>query len=329
MKQIKTAEGFRLDVPYVLITPARDEQAHLQRTIEGVCSQTAKPSRWIIVDDRSTDRTAEIVSSYLPSCEFIRLLRITEGRGRHFGHKAAAFNAGLQLLRGCEYDYIGNLDADIALPPEYYENILAEFRSNPSLGIAGGSVATRFRSDFVRLMVAADSVPGAVQLFRKQCFEQIGGAYMVLERGGIDAAAEIMARMRGWEVQSFPEYAVRELRLTGTASHGLLQSKYVEGKRFHSLGYDTAFYLTRAIYKMAARPFLIGSIAATAGFLAARLRQWPIALPPEVVSHLRAEQRLKLKWLMYKIIAGSSTLDNQRSCYMRSTARTRRMNTKD
>jgi glycosyltransferase involved in cell wall biosynthesis len=282
-----------------LITPARDEQAHLQRTIEGVCSQTVKPSRWIIVDDRSTDRTADIVSSYLPSCDFLRLLRISEGSGRHFGHKANAFNAGLQLLRDCEYEFIGNLDADIGLPPDYYENILAEFRSNPALGIAGGTVATRFRSGFVRLTVAADSVPGAVQLFRRGCFEQIGGAYMVLERGGIDAAAEIMARMKGWDVQSFPEYTVREFRLTGTASNGLLRSKYNEGTRFHSLGYGTVFYLMRAIYKMTDRPFLTGSIAAVAGFLAARLGQRPIALPSDVVAHLRAEQTLKLKWLMH------------------------------
>lgn len=285
--------------PFALITPARDEQAHLQRTIEAVCSQTAKPSRWIIVDDRSTDRTASIVSSYLPSCKFLRLLRMSEGSGRNFGHKANAFNAGLQLLKDCEYEFIGNLDADIALPPDYFNNILGEFRSNPALGIAGGIVETKFRSGFVRFKIAADSVPGAVQLFRRGCFEQIGGAYMVLERGGIDAAAEIMARMKGWEVQSFPEYAVREFRLTGTASNGLLRSKYNEGARFHSLGYDSAFYLTRAIYKMTERPFLAGSIAAAAGFLKARLGHRPIALPCDVVAHLRAEQRLKLKWLIH------------------------------
>jgi len=287
---------------YVLITPARNEQAFLERTIEGVLSQSVKPLRWIIVDDRSSDNTAQIVSSHLLSCDFLRLLKITDSGGRHFGHKANAFNAAVRSLSDCDYEFIGNLDADIALPPQYYERVLAKFESDPTLGLAGGSVETKLRNGFVSLMVAPDSVSGAVQLFRRACFEQIGGGYLALERGGIDAAAEVVTRMKGWRVRSFQEITVRENRYMGTANHRFLRSRMNEGARFHSLGYDTTFFLLRAIYRMKSKPYVIGSLGALIGFLAARLRREPIALSSEVVAYLQNEQRTKLKMKLAKVL---------------------------
>lgn len=279
---------------YVIITPARNEEAFLADAIESVAAQTIKPTRWVIVDDRSTDHTAEIVERYLPTSSFIRLLRLNGDGGRHFGKKAAAFNAGLQLIQDVDYSYIGNLDADITLPSNYYESVLREFETNPGLGVAGGTVYTKAGKRGVRLDAAADSVPGAVQLFRKPCFDAIGGRYLPLEWGGIDAAAEIMARMNGWIVQQFPGITACEQRRIGTASSGSLMARYKEGVLFHSLGYGTLFYLVRAFYKMQYWPWVVGSLVALVGFLSARLRKLPISLPSEVVEYLRSEQRRKL-----------------------------------
>jgi glycosyltransferase involved in cell wall biosynthesis len=284
---------------YVLVTAARNESAFLPATIETVAAQTHRPARWVIVDDRSTDSTSEVIRGYLPSCGFIRLLTIPGDGATNFGKKAAAFNAGLELLRDIDYSYVGNLDADTTLPHSYYETLLREFERDPELGIAGGAVYSRNGTDFIPINAAADSVPGAIQLFRRSCFDDVGGRYLLLEKGGIDAAAEIMARMRGWEVRQYPDIRVHERRRTGTSSGGTLLAKYREGLRFHSLGYGTLFYLLRSAYKLRDRPFVLGSMAALAGFLSARLLRHPISMPPEVVLYLQAEQKQKLRlWIL-------------------------------
>lgn len=292
-------------LPYVLITPARNEEAFLAETIQGVLSQTVLPARWVIVDDRSTDRTAEIIRRFLPAYPFMRLLSLSGDVSRSFGKKAAAFNAGLELLDGIGYDYIGNLDADIKLPPEYYESVLREFERDPGLGVVGGTVFTLAGGRPIRLDAAADSVPGAVQLFRKQCFRDIGGGYLLLQQGGIDAAAEVMARMHGWEVRQILSVSVQEQRRMGTAADGDLAAKYKEGIRFHSLGYDTLYYLVRAIYKMQFKPKVIGSLIAVAGFMVARFTAQPISLPSEVVAYLRVEQKRKLRALTSGLFRGN------------------------
>jgi glycosyltransferase involved in cell wall biosynthesis len=292
-------------LPYVLITPARNEEAFLGDTIQGVLSQTVPPARWVIVDDRSTDRTAEIVKGFLPAHPFMRLLSLSGDVSRSFGKKASAFNAGIELLEGIEYSFLGNLDADMKLPPGYYESVLGEFERDPSLGVGGGTVFTLAGGMPVRLDAAADSVPGAVQLFRKECFRDIGGKYLLLEQGGIDAAAEVMARMRGWSVRQLPGVAAQEQRRMGTAADGDLAAKYKEGTRFHSLGYGTLYYLVRAVYKMRFKPRVIGSLVAVAGFLVARFTAQPISLPSEVVAYLQAEQKLKLRALASGLFRGN------------------------
>jgi len=130
----------------------------------------------------------------------------------------------------------------------------------------------------------------------------MGGGYLALERGGIDAAAEIIARMNGWQVQSFPNCAAQESRLTGTASNGVILAKFREGERFHSLGYRTVFYLLRSVLKMKSQPLVVGSLIALAGFMTARLMRQPIALPNEVVKYLRSEQKAKLRQYMSKAL---------------------------
>jgi glycosyltransferase involved in cell wall biosynthesis len=286
-----------MDAKYVIITPAKDEQETIEKTIESIIHQTVRPSCWVIVDDGSTDRTAEIVQSYLPSHGYMRLLKRRSGR-REFGSKVTAFNAGYQLLEGSEHSFIGNLDADISLEPNYYERILAEFQRDPRLGIAGGSVHTKIGNRFITADRTTDSVAGAVQLFRKECFDGIGG-YIPLTRGGTDGAAEIMARMNGWSVRKFVDISVYEHRRTGSAQHGVLGARYAEGICFHSLGYSSLFYLLRCIYRVKDRPFVLGCVWALLGFIAAGLKRDPICVPPQVVSYLRSEQMGKLRRMFF------------------------------
>jgi len=279
---------------YVLITPAKNEELFIRNVLDSVVSQTHRPLRWIIVDDSSTDRTAEIIHEYVTKYDFISLLKIQTDGQRNFGRKAIAFNSGVAMVQNLEYSYIGNLDADISLAPDYFQNIVNEFKKNPKLGISGGIVYAKVGSKFVTGDKTLDSVGGAVQLFRRECFEQIGG-YLPLKQGGIDAAAEITARMKGWTVRKCPENRVWEHRLTGTANDGVAAANFKLGMRFHSLGYGTFFYVIRSITKIKHKPYLVGSMLALVGFLYARLRHYPITLPNEIVSYLRQEQNQKLR----------------------------------
>jgi len=219
--------------------------------------------------------------------------------GRSFGNKVLAFNRGLAEVRDIPWNYIGNLDADISLAPGYYENIIRELERGARLGVAGGIVFTRIADSFATDDNTLDSVAGAVQLFRRSCFEAIGG-YVPLPFGGIDAAAEIKARMHGWIVRKFPENRVYEHRRTGTATARPLASRLHEGRLFHSLGYGPLFYFLRCLYRLGDRPKIIGSTAALGGYLMSVVRRRPIVLPPDAVSYLRAEQREKLRSMLMR-----------------------------
>jgi len=278
---------------YVIITPAHNEEAFIEKTIRSMIAQSTPPLRWIIVNDASNDSTAKIVAQHLQECNFLRLVTIERPPGRDFTNKVTAFRRGFAELADCNYDFLGNLDADVSFTDDYFALLLREFALDSKLGIAGGMVATRVGSQYISQEVALDSVAGAVQLFRRTCFEDIGG-YHALPRGGIDAAAEIKARMKGWRVRTFAQHKVLEHRRTGTASASPLKARLNEGRRLYCLGYDFSFYVLRCLYRFTDRPWMIGSIVALWGFVSSWLRREPIALPIDVVLYLRAEQRSKI-----------------------------------
>jgi glycosyltransferase involved in cell wall biosynthesis len=283
--------------PFIIITPAHNEAAFIAKTAESVIAQTVRPLKWIVVDDASTDGTSSIIENYARQYPFVELITVKRPPGRHFGNKVNAFNAGCQRVSSSEYELIGNLDADIEMDSDYYEKLLNRFQADPKLGVGGGMVHTRLDGDFVTQNVALDSVAGAVQLFRKECFEKMGG-YKPMPNGGIDTAAEIAVRMQGFTARTFPELVVREHRLTGSAVSGPLGARLKEGRRMHSLGYSPLFFLFRCIYRMFERPSVVGSMAAYWGFLASVIARRPIAVSGEMVRFLRAEQHLKLRHLL-------------------------------
>lgn len=279
---------------YVIVTPAHNEEAFIGLTLASMIAQTIQPLRWVIVNDGSTDRTAEIVAGYAARYPFIELVDVTRGGDRNFGNKVRAFDRGLARCGDCARDFVGNIDADISFEPDYFEKILATFATNPQLGIAGGSVASKNGDRYISQDVAEDSVAGAVQLFRRACFEQIGG-YRALPGGGCDAAAEIMARMHGWRVRTVASAGVLEHRRTGTATARPLVARWREGRRFRSLGYGLLFFGLRCMYRSKERPRVIGGIAALLGYVHATAQRCPVVLPDDAVRFLRAEQKTKLR----------------------------------
>ncbi|MEI8340151.1 MAG: glycosyltransferase family A protein [Verrucomicrobiota bacterium] len=281
---------------YVIITPAHNEAAYIEKTIISVVAQTIRPLKWVIVNDSSTDRTPEIVKHYSNEHGFIQLLNIERDGGRHFANKVRAFNCGLTELSHLNYEYIGNLDADIFVQDHYYETILSGFKCDAKLGIAGGMVYTKMGDKFVTEDGTLDSIGGAVQLFRRRCFQDIGG-YLPLPYGGEDAAAEITARMKGWKVRKDPALKVFENRRTGSGEPNRIGARVREGQRMHSLGYDPAFFFMRCLFRATDSPCIIGSIATLLGYADSLFYRRPVVLSEKVASYLKKEQRGRLKRL--------------------------------
>jgi glycosyltransferase involved in cell wall biosynthesis len=280
---------------YVVITPARNEEAHIERLIESVVAQTVRPRRYVIVSDGSTDRTDEIVQRLADEHDFITFVRAGDeaGAGKNFGSKVLAFNAGYRKLDGLTYDYIGNLDADVSFGPDYFETLMLRFEADPDLGLAGGDIHEIIGGEARARSAAKDSICGAVQLFRRACFEEIGG-YRALPRGGIDAAAEIMARMKGWRVQVQQDLPVIAHRPVMTGNKGPLGTRFNKGVQNQYLGYHPLFHLAVCAKHILQPPYVTGGLWMLAGYISSALRGTPHAVSPEVVNYLRREQLARL-----------------------------------
>jgi poly-beta-1,6-N-acetyl-D-glucosamine synthase len=280
---------------YVLVTAAYNERKIIEQVIRSIVAQTVQPYKWIIVSDGSTDGTDEIVKRYAAKHDYIELCRISEDHPRNFAAQVHAINRGLSLLSGSEYEFVGNMDADITLEPDYFEKLLNEFRDDPKLGLGGGTIYERSgKGDFKeRRGNNIASVAHACQLFRRECFEQMGGAYFPLPYGGPDTHAEIVARMNCWRVMSFKNLKVFHHRPTGSVG-GVLRGKFRQGKMDYSLGTLPLFEVIKLGRRTIMEPFLIGSIVRFAGFLDSyRLREGR-AVPDDFVFYLRQEQRQRL-----------------------------------
>jgi len=279
---------------YVLVTAAYNEEKFLPLTIDSVLSQTVLPKEWIIVSDASTDRTDEIVLRYAKQNPLIRLLRVSEDHPRNFSAQVNAINLGCADLRASDYGFLGNLDADVSFGPNYFSGLLERFSANPKLGLAGGVI--REKDGTITLAPRGErlqAVPHALQLFRRQCYDDIGG-YPALPYGGPDVYAEVMARMKGWVVEGFPDLVVQHHRYTSSAG-GQLRGRFRQGLMDFSLGYYPVFEALKCVRRLREQPFAIGAIVRMAGFCwAYRAVKRPL-VPDDFVDFLRREQRQRMR----------------------------------
>jgi biofilm PGA synthesis N-glycosyltransferase PgaC len=280
---------------YVLITPSRNEAQFIEETLKSVVGQTILPLKWVIVNDGSTDATGEIVAKYAAQYSWIELVNRPLRKDRHFAAKVEAFNAGWERVKQLPYEIIGNLDADVSLDPDHFEFLLSKFHEDSRLGVAG----TVFREPS-GYNSADDSfegqtyVSGQCQIFRRQCFEEIGG-YVPSKVGGIDWMAVKTARMSGWNTRSFREKSFLHHRPLGTADRGVIAKNFTYGKKDYALGGHPLWQIFRCVYRMKTSPYLIGGAALFAGYLGAFVTRAERPVSPELMRFHRREQMLKLK----------------------------------
>jgi len=282
---------------YVLVTAAYNEERHITETLRSVTSQTLLPRRWIIVSDGSTDRTDEIVRSWANHYPFIEFVRVEKTEKHNFAAKVHALRRGFARLESDYYDFVGVLDADVSFEPDYFARLLEHFAREPRLGVAGGGIEQLVHGKIVPRRKDPNTVAGAVQFLRRECFEQTGGL-PALEYGGEDAAMEIAARMRGWQTRTFPELKVVHFGLVGAGAGGPLKARFKWGRMNFHLGYHPLFQLARSVYRVGERPVLLGSLAELLGFTVGKAQDRHPSVDGEFVRYLRREQLTKLKNLL-------------------------------
>ena len=283
-----------------LITPARNEEAFIEGALRSVVAQTVPPNRWIIVSDGSTDRTDAIVRGYAERYHWIELLRLPPHADRQFAAKANAFNSGYARLAGAPFDVVGNLDADITFEPDYFEFLLGCFAGHPRLGVAG----TPFVEDasepgdhtYGHSFANLEHVSGACQLFRRECFEAVGG-YVPVRGGAVDWIAVTTARMKGWETRTFLEKTCRHHRKlgTGTGTHNPLRMRFHYGLKAYYVGGHPGWELLRGTFQMRKKPWVIGGGAFLAGYLWASLTRMERPVSGELMAFHRKEQMSRLR----------------------------------
>lgn len=280
---------------YVLVTPARNEAQFIELTLRSVVAQTVRPLKWVIVSDGSTDGTDEIVGKYVAEHPWIELVRMPERRERHFAGKVQAFNAGYARLKELSYDVIGSLDGDISFDEGYFACLLGHVADEPQLGLVG----TPFRESssneiYDYRFQSVEYVSGACHLFRRRCFEEIGG-YIPIKGGGIDRAAVFTAKMRGWKTRTFTEKECVHHRAMGTAQSSGLAARFRDGVQDYAFGNHPIWELCRTAYQMTKRPFVIGGMVLMSGYVWSTVRRAQRSVSRELVEFQRREQMQRLK----------------------------------
>lgn len=297
-------------LPYILITPARNEEAYIEKTIDSVVSQTILPLKWVIVSDGSTDRTDQIVKKHASQHDWIELLRMPEHANRQFAAKAHCFNTGYDLVRGMDFGVIGNLDADISFDHGYFEFLLDKFARIPKLGVAGTPFVEESGRMYDYRFTNIEHVSGACQLFRRKCFEEVGG-YIPVKGGAIDWIAVTTARMKGWQTRTFLEKTCLHHRKLGTGSDSQLMVRFRYGQKAYYVGGDPLWECLRGVFQMREWPFFVGGVSFLMGYSWAFLTRMERPVSEELMAFYRAEQRARLRKMVWFLPARSRTITDQ------------------
>ena len=293
---------------YVLITPARNEAAFIELTLASMFKQTVLPVKWVIVSDGSTDGTDDIVKKYTEKYKWIELLRMPERVERHFAGKVHAFNAGYSRVRDLRYDIIGNLDADISFEEDYFSFLLSKFVENPRLGV-GGTPFIEESQQYDYRFTSIEHVSGQCQMFRRECFESIGG-YVPMKEGGIDLVAVITARMKGWQTRTFPGKIFVHHRKMGTGIYIGLKAPFRGGYHDYLMGGHPVWQIFRSIYQMRFRPYVVYGCALLVGYFWAMVTRAERPVSMEFVTFRRKEQMHRLKEILTKLIMPAQLRDS-------------------
>jgi poly-beta-1,6-N-acetyl-D-glucosamine synthase len=277
---------------YVVVTPVRDEEAYLASTIECVAAQTILPAEWIIVDDGSKDNTGKIIEEYASRYPWIRPVhRKDRGFRKAGGGVVDAFNDGYGAVTCKDWEFIVKLDGDLAFEPDYFEKCFDEFERDPKLGVGGGVICYVINGVKTFEEAPAFHVRGATKIYRKECWDGIGGFWPA---PGWDTLDEVKANSLGWNTRSFRNLHLLHYRETGSAD-GLWPTLVKYGRANYICGYHPLFMFSKCIVRLLQKPYVLGSIWLMYGFVTGYLKHIPQVDDPATIAYLRRQQLSRLR----------------------------------
>lgn len=274
---------------YALITPCRDEAAYLQTTIDTVAAQTVPPTKWVIVDDGSTDETPRILERAAREHSFIQVVRRQDRGRRAVGPGVIeAFYDGLAAIDLHEYDYVCKFDGDLEMPPRYFERVIELFDADPYLGTLSGKLYLRY-DDPPRLVeerCGDENSVGPAKFYRVQCFRDIGGFVRQVSWDGIDGH---LCRMNGWVARSTdePDLRIIHLRRMGSSEQSFWTGRVRWGRGKYFMGSAPYYVLAVSAYRMFERPWIISGVGILWGYLKAMLARHERYRDRGYLRHLR------------------------------------------
>ncbi len=285
---------------YALVTAAKNEAGFIGQTLQSVIRQTVQPRKWVIVDDGSTDATPDIVTELARQYQFIELIRSDQAHGRRtFASQVFAAAQGFERVKALNTAFVGFLDADILLDDDYYACLLGKFAADRRLGLVGGRVLDQHVGKLVDIRAGSEEfhVPGGVQFFRRECYDQTGG-YVPLELGGQDVLVEMRALSLGWQVRTFGEVKAIHLKPEGAGGEGSWRRSIKQGRRLYLLGYHPLYAFIHCLRRYKQAPAFMSILLKLSGYMAAASRGRPSQVAPETVQQLRAIQKYRMRSLL-------------------------------
>lgn len=279
-------------LPYTVITPARNEASHLPRLARSLAAQTVMPALWLVVDDGSTDSSADVVRQLGREHAWIRLVRVSTRRSADSRASARgapivkAFHAGLDALDS-ETELVAKIDADVSLGIDYFQRLVKAFAADPALGIASGSGFELEGGEWRQRFATGASVWGAARMYRRQCLEQI---LPLEERMGWDGIDVIKARVRGWRTQTLLDLPFYHHRLEARREASRWRAWAVQGEASHYMGYRPSYVVLKTLHRMRRDP---AALAALWSYVASAVKRVPTCPDPSVRDSIRSLQRLR------------------------------------
>jgi glycosyltransferase involved in cell wall biosynthesis len=276
---------------YYIIIPAHNEEQFIHLTLQSLVEQTVLPSKIVVVNDNSTDATASIVSNFSKNNPYISLVHKTSEAIHLPGSKVIqAFQKGLESTDS-QYDIIVKVDADLIFPSHYFETIINYFKSDPTIGMAGGFAYIKKNESWVlENLTDKDHIRGAFKAYRKATFEQIGGLKPAM---GWDTVDELLCKFYNWKVITDQTLIVKHLKPTGANYNKT--ARYKQGEAFYTLGYG--FIITTiASLKLAlkkGKPLLF--LDYIKGFWKAKKEKKKMLVTPEQARFIRKYRWAKMK----------------------------------
>ena len=280
-----------MDTKYVVVTPVRDEEEFLPSSIKSMVNQTILPQQWVIVNDGSKDRTREIIDEAARNNPWIRAVHREDRGYRKWGAGIIeAFYAGFNAVSCHDWEFMSKLDGDLTYEPRYFEGAFRKFRENTKIGIGGGTLYHFKDGQKVVESGPKFHVRGGAKIFRRACWDAIGGLWV---GPGSDTVDEVKANMLGWTTMSFPDLEMLHHRPTG-ASWGRWGGMVKDGKIDYVYGSHPVFLVAKCGVRLVKKPYVIGSVALFYGYVEAYLKKIPRVNDPELIRYLRRQQLARL-----------------------------------